>query len=177
MGMGDQDGGEIRQSQPQCPKSRLNAAAGDPGVHQQVDIPAGEHQCVSGRSAGKGVYSSGQNHTSFHKMKAPTWEAADESRHPPSRTQNNACIIIHLLLPLHHGAEGCAVGVRFQDGLPKAASKTPDTLAGGKSFPIFNPSFPLGKRTRLRGDSFPPLHGSNSLEKRTAESYRHRSRE
>ena len=63
MGVGNENGGEIRRSQLQLPQSRGDPAAGYTGVQQQVGLTAGYHQRVPGGTAGQGLYS-GQNKTS-----------------------------------------------------------------------------------------------------------------
>ena len=53
VGMGDEDGGEIRRRQAQLRQGFGDAAAGNPRIHQQMCGTAGKQQRVSGGTAGQ----------------------------------------------------------------------------------------------------------------------------
>lgn len=116
MGVGDENGGEVRQLQPQLPQPGPNAAAGDPGVHQQVDVPAGEHQRVPGGAAGQGMYS-GQRFYLISKCKSV--RARGRRRKPPSphRGRKQHAIIDPFPAPEAHGS-----GLRGDSALPNSSA-------------------------------------------------------
>ena len=68
VGVGDENGGQLRRGQPQLLQSRGDPAAGDPGVDQQMGVAAGEHSGVAGGAAGKGMYG-GQENTSLYERR------------------------------------------------------------------------------------------------------------
>ena len=56
VGVGQKNGGQVLQRQPQLPEGGGDAAAGDAGVHQQAGIAAAHQSRVAGGTAGQSMY-------------------------------------------------------------------------------------------------------------------------
>ena len=77
MGVGDEDGGEVVQSQAQFPEGGGDPTAGDAGIDQQVRVPTGADQGISRRAAGQSMYGDQRIFPRFAENKASAQENAD----------------------------------------------------------------------------------------------------